>query len=172
METMAIIAVLLFVFLFKKTKNGNNKTEIVNNKLTGFQTGSICSKYEDDIFAASIFFKVPAKIIDAIVFVESSDGANTDHANGEIGIMAVSFAAATDVLKKYPQLVKEKVTLFDSRGNIALGTGYLRMCFDRWGNWEQAVVAYNSGINNPSVNNWENNYYLKLVQDRLRVKCS
>jgi len=163
-----IVAVVLF-FLLRKTGNNNRSNTTTNSNKLNFKNGKICSRYESAIISASIFFNVPAKILDAMIFVESSDGINLNHSTGEIGVMGIKRGTESDVKKRYSKL--QNANLEYPHDNIAIAAGYLRMCYEVWGNWEQAIVAYHDGIRNPSVKNYQDSFYLDLIAKRINVTC-
>ncbi len=168
MSIIAIGIIVLLVFLTKGKSLFTNADEIIIASLP-IGEGKLCSQYASFILTASITFGVPAKIMDAMIFVESSDGRNTNHSSGEIGVMAVKPLTASDVKKRYPKL--QNANLEYPHDNIAIAAGYLHMCYDVWGNWNSAVVAYNSGIRNPIAKQWQTNGYYKLIYDRMKVQC-
>ncbi len=87
----------------------------------------------------------PAAPLDRVV--SAVDGAESSHGNdmamwrpdpsGPQGPMQVSEAAATDV---------GGGDRFDSLQNRAIGRAYLLRLYERYGNWPDAIAAYNWGI--------------------------
>lgn len=171
---IGIIALLIIIFLFKNKESILIQENKMFPSLPNFSYGKICSRYENEIIAAANIFRVPAKIIDAIIFVESYDGANTNHQSSAKGLMGVKPVAAQDVLATYGKQLASDMNLYnldEPQTNIVLGTGYLRLCFNVWKNWEQSIIAYHDGIRNPNVKNTENISYLNLVINRMNVQC-
>jgi soluble lytic murein transglycosylase-like protein len=128
----------------------------------------MCSHYSPFILLAASRFQVNPKILDAMIFVESADGANTNHSSGEIGVMAVSRAAEADVKIEFKDTIN--YNLQDPHDNIFIAAGYLLLCFRVWNNWDRAIVAYNTGIKR-EIANWETYPYLVKVKERMRFKC-
>ena len=97
-----------------------------------------------DWFSVDLFAPANAGELDRIAFavdgVESRHGADLrmwrPQINGPQGPMQVSLAAALDV---------GGGNRFDLRENRLLGRAYLAQMFQRYGNWPDAVAAYNWG---------------------------
>jgi hypothetical protein len=88
------------------------------------------------------------RIADAVHWAESGYGTNSrmwrpDHLSGPQGPMQVSAAAALDV---------GGGNRFDIYENMQLGRFYLARMFRRYGNWSDALAAYNWGPGN--VDQW------------------
>ena len=99
--------------------------------------------------------------IDRLIFKESSGNANAEVNNEKehsMGLMQVGNAALTDVNKMYKTNYKFN-DLKDPNINKEVGTNYLNMLLDKYGNKEMALAAYNYGMTNvgkDTNNNVEN----------------
>jgi len=99
--------------------------------------------------------------IDRLIFKESSGNANAEVNNEKehsMGLMQVGNAALTDVNKMYKTNYKFN-DLKDPNINKEVGTNYLNMLLDKYGNKEMALAAYNYGMTNvgkDTDNNVEN----------------
>lgn len=123
------------------------------------------TKYVEFINAAAIRFGVPNALIEAVCWVESSDGLNTQGSSGEIGIMQILPSTVTDIKSRMPSTADLDVN--SVQGNIMLGTAYLRLNYAALGSWRKATVAYNAGAGSPRVNNAADWYFLR-VESRLK----
>lgn len=100
-----------------------------------------------DWFAVDLFGPPDAGVLGRVAFavdgVESRHGADLrmwrPEPNGPQGPMQVSLAAALDV---------GGGNRFDMQENRLIGTAYLAQMFQRYGNWADAVAAYNWGPGN------------------------
>lgn len=71
------------------------------------------------------------------------------------GLCQVKLQTARYVLRKYPELGTFKTDehllvalITDNEFNAKVGARYYRMMVDRFGNWRQALIAYNAGPGN------------------------
>ena len=72
-----------------------------------------------------------------------SRGTEDPWAWGAWGLMQVTYATALDVGlsdSRHP-----RTALLDRRQNVLIGTSYLKRLHDRFGDWNDAICAYNSG---------------------------
>lgn len=123
------------------------------------------TRYVEQVNAAAIRCAVPQPLIEAVLFVESSDGRNTTGSAGEIGVMQIMPGTLQDIRKAWPTLGDADVNTVG--GNIILGAAYLRMGYEIHGNWRQATIGYNAGHGSERVKNLADEY-LRKVENRLR----
>jgi len=101
------------------------------------------SRYTSTIVRASTFFNVPAPIIEAILYVESSDGVNNQPGtSGEIGVMQILPTTLTKIKQAYPDLKDYSPAIPEEA--IFLGAAYLAMLFKVYPRWEIAIGRYNA----------------------------
>jgi len=83
---------------------------------------------------------VPPALIAAIIHVESRGDPTAAGMHGEYGLMQILCSTARQMGFKgaCPELLNPYV-------NIYYGTKYLRWQFERYGDWEKAISAYNAG---------------------------
>lgn len=108
-------------------------------------------EYEEIVSEYSVVYSVPESLIYAVIKCES--GFRPD---------AVSSAGATGLMQLMPDTFNwvsglcgdgEPVgDITDPDANIKYGTFYLNFLYDRFGNWETAIAAYNAG--HGRVANW------------------
>ncbi len=159
MALFPIILIVIIALLFR------NKKSVKDN---GVDSNKLCSRYFLFIVNAANRFQINPKILDAMIFIESSDGANINHSSGEIGVMAVSRGAENDVKIEFKDMIN--YNLENPVDNILIASGYLKMCYDVWKNWDRAIVAYNAGIRK-EIANWKNHPYLIKVKQRMKFVC-
>lgn len=124
------------------------------------------SHYIEQINTAAIRFGVPNAIIEAVLWVESNDGANTQGSHGEIGAMQILPSTVRDIHNRMPST--KDLSPYVLNENILLGAAYLRLNYAALGQWKKAIVAYNSGANSERVNKPEVDWYFQRVNDRLK----
>ena len=103
-------------------------------------------------------YGVPENLVYAVIRTESdfeSGAISRVEAVGLMQIMPSTFKWLTnDVLFEH----LNEGMLFDPETNIRYGTYYLSYLYDRYGDWELALAAYNGGLGN--VDKWlENDAY-------------
>jgi soluble lytic murein transglycosylase-like protein len=92
--------------------------------------------YDDLIARTARRHGLPPALVKAVVKAESNfqPGAVSD--KGAQGLMQLMPATAEDLGVDHP---------FTPEENVAGGTRYLRAMYDRFGDWEHALAAYNAG---------------------------
>lgn len=86
-------------------------------------------------------YGVPPDIISSVINVESSGRAGAVSPKGAGGLMQLMPATYREIADKHG-LGPDR---FDPRNNIMAGAAYLRENYDRFGNWDRALAAYNAG---------------------------
>lgn len=143
---------------------GQADTNFAYRDAGGYRSKSTFFGY---INLASAEFRVPASIIEAILYVESADGANTTGASaGEVGIMQIIPSTAAYIRTLSPSLSGAQPHIPSNA--IRMGAALLADNFKKLHSWTKAIIAYNSGVNSSRVNR-ANDWYLVRVQERLKV---
>lgn len=155
MVSLATIAIIILVFLFLRK---NTACKWVSK-----------SRYVNDIADAAMTFHVPSEILEAILYVESSDGTDVNHAGDEIGVMALRPATIARIKKLRPTLQKFNANV--PREGIFLGAAYLENNKQILGTWPKAIIAYNAGVHSPRVND-SSDWYLKRVEAARNRICT
>jgi soluble lytic murein transglycosylase-like protein len=96
---------------------------------------------------------VPPDIALRVAQVESGLNPNARGARGEIGIMQLMPGTAMEL----------GVDPYDIMENIRGGIRYLRMMYERFGDWSLAVAAYNAGPGNVERGNIPSGYVRKVL---------
>ena len=97
-------------------------------------------------------YGVPESLVFAVIHTESSFDSGAVSSAGAVGLMQMTpdtFAWLTDEIL-FEHL--ENGMLYDPETNIRYGTYCLSYLYDRYGNWETAIAAYNGGLGN--VDKW------------------
>lgn len=97
--------------------------------------------WEPLIDEASQRFGVPQDVIMATMRTESGGQRGAVSPKGAAGLMQL-------MLPTYQELAAKHgfgPDRFDPRNNIQAGTAYLRQMYDQFGNWNDALAAYNAG---------------------------
>ena len=100
-------------------------------------------------------YDVDENLVYALIKAESNFNANAESGKGAIGLMQLMESTAQDVCKKTDlnisnEDVKDK--LLEPQININIGTKYLSILIQKYGNVEIAITAYNAGIG--TVDTW------------------
>lgn len=106
--------------------------------MSGGAYASGATNYAGDIAQASQAYGVPTGILAALIQTESSFNPNAQGSAGEIGLTQITPALAA-------QMGLSSAQLSDPQTNINAGASYLASLFGQFGNWSQALQAYNAG---------------------------
>jgi soluble lytic murein transglycosylase-like protein len=79
---------------------------------------------------------VPAALVKAVIAAESSFDPGALSPKGAMGLMQLMPATASDLGVDEP---------FEDDQNVHGGTRYLRWLFERYGDWQRTLAAYNAG---------------------------
>lgn len=119
------------------------------------------------IDAASRQTGVPAALIEAVMHQESGGNPRAVSPVGALGLMQLMPETAAGL----------HVNPHDPHQNILGGARYLRQMYDKFGNWESAVAAYNAGPGalapsrqNPKYQIWQAPYNSGYAETRNYVK--
>ena len=97
--------------------------------------------YDAIVAAASRKYGVPEATIRAVMQTESSNRPDAVSPKGAAGLMQLMAPTYQEIAKR-EGLGSDR---FDPTSNIYAGTAYLRQNFDQFGNWRDALGAYNAG---------------------------
>lgn len=100
-------------------------------------------------------YEVEENLVFAVIKAESNFKQEAISHKDAIGLMQIMEETAKDVANKYeieidPKKVKEEIANVEN--NINIGTKYLSILLERYGNKEVALAVYNAGIG--TVDNW------------------
>lgn len=94
------------------------------------------SSYDALIERAALRHGVPAALVKAVVKTESNFQRHAVSSKGAQGLMQLMPATAEDMGVDDP---------FEAEDNVQGGSRYLRAMYERFGDWEHALAAYNAG---------------------------
>ncbi len=100
-------------------------------------------------------YDVDKNLIFAVIKAESNFNDNAVSHRNAVGLMQIMEDTAKDVAKKYGIDIDNnnaKEEIKNVQNNINIGTKYLSVLIDTYGNKELAIAAYNAGIG--TVNTW------------------
>ncbi len=100
-------------------------------------------------------YNVDENLIYALIKAESNFNSNAKSSKDAIGLMQLMESTAQDVCKKTDlQISIDELSekLLEPDININIGTKYLSILIQKYGNIEIAITAYNAGIG--TVDNW------------------
>ncbi len=92
-----------------------------------------------NLISYCLMYDVPVNLLFALAQHESgfyATATNSNHTSSDIGIMQLN----TNSYSAY-----DKKQLYDVKTNIRLGASHLHQEFVKYGRWELALLAYNSG---------------------------
>ena len=111
-------------------------------------------------------FGVPVDLVYAVIKTESGFDSSAVSRKGAIGLMQMMPATfewlTDDILREYLGIGM----LYDPKTNIKYGTYYLSRLYNRFGDWDTALAAYNGGEGN--VSEWLK--AKKYSDDGIRLK--
>ena len=102
-------------------------------------------KYESTILNYSHKYDVDSALVFAIVKAESQFNDRAVSKVGAKGLMQLMESTAKYIADIYKINISEKEYLFNSSVNIELGCAYLSYLFEKFGNFEFVICAYNAG---------------------------
>lgn len=101
--------------------------------------------YAITIYEESKKYGIDSKLILAIIRTESEFNIYAKSPKGAIGLMQIRPNTAKFVSSNIGVKYRGLDSLYDPHYNIRLGIHYLDMMRRKYGNWEEALVAYNRG---------------------------
>ena len=107
--------------------------------------------YEEYVQKYSQQYNVDENLVYALIKAESNFNANAQSSKGAIGLMQLMETTAQDVCKRMDLNISNN-ELKEPEININIGTKYLSILIQQYGNVEIAITAYNAGIG--TVDNW------------------
>ena len=111
--------------------------------------------YEEYVQKYSQQYNVDENLVYALIKAESNFNANAQSSKGAIGLMQLMETTAQDVCKRMDLNISNnelKEKLLEPEININIGTKYLSILIQQYGNVEIAITAYFAGIG--TVDNW------------------
>ena len=120
--------------------------------ITGVEKGSYPREYAEYVETYAETYGVPETLIYAVIRTESDFDSGAVSPVGAVGLMQLmpsTFEWLTDDML-FEHL--ENGMLYDPETNIKYGTYCLSYLYDRYGDWELAIAAYNGGLGN--VDKW------------------
>jgi len=112
-------------------------------------------KYSEIVSVYSEKYQVDDKLIYAVIKAESNFDEKAVSHKDAVGLMQLMENTALEVASKYNisiDLENTKEDIANIQNNINIGTKYLSVLIEKYGNTELAVAAYNAGIG--TVDNW------------------
>jgi soluble lytic murein transglycosylase len=120
--------------------------------LTCLERNAYPCDYSEYVSAYAEKYGVPEELVYAVIRTESDFDSGAVSSAGAVGLMQLmpsTFKWLTDEIL-FDHL--ESGMLYDPETNIRYGTYYLSALYDRYGDWELALAAYNGGLGN--VDKW------------------
>jgi len=115
-------------------------------------------EYSEYVEKYSNEYGVDSNLVYAVIKAESNFNINANSSKGAKGLMQLMEETAKDINKKLDNSITESEIskkLNEPEYNINLGTKYLSILIEKYGNTEIALTAYNAGIG--TVDNWIEN---------------
>ena len=94
---------------------------------------------------ASLQYRLPPSLIFSVIHTESRFRKTAMSPDGAIGLMQIQLDTARHFASMEGLTPPTGMGLFDPETNIQLGTGYLRLLIDRFGDLRTALAAYHVG---------------------------
>lgn len=108
-------------------------------------------KYSEYVSFYANEYGVPEALVYAVIHTESNFDPEAKSSAGAYGLMQL----IPDTVDWLSRLIGEESpvdSILDPQINVKYGTYYLRHLYDRFGNWDTALAAYNAG--HGRVANW------------------
>ena len=120
--------------------------------ITCIEKNAYPREYAEYVEVYSQKYGVPESLVFAVIHTESGFDSGAVSSAGAVGLMQMmpdTFAWLTDEIL-FEHL--ESGMLYDPETNIKYGTYLLSRFYDRYGDWELTLAAYNGGVGN--VDSW------------------
>ena len=120
--------------------------------VTCLEKNAYPTKYTEYVTVYAEKYGVPEELIYAVIRAESDFDSGAVSEAGAVGLMQLmpdTFKWLTDEIL-FDHL--DSGMIYDPETNVRYGTYYLSYLYDRYGNWELALAAYNGGLGN--VDKW------------------
>jgi len=120
--------------------------------ITCFEKRAYPQKYADYVETYAQQYGVPESLVYAVIHTESGFDSGAVSPVGAVGLMQLmpdTFEWLTDEIL-FDHL--ESGMLYDPETNIKYGTYLLSRFYDRYGDWDLTLAAYNGGVGN--VDKW------------------
>ncbi len=120
--------------------------------ITCFEKRAYPQKYADYVEAYAQQYGVPEMLVYAVIYTESGFDSGAVSPVGAVGLMQLmpdTFEWLTNEIL-FDHL--ESGMLYDPETNIKYGTYLLSRFYDRYGDWDLTLAAYNGGVGN--VDKW------------------
>lgn len=120
--------------------------------ITLFEKNAYPLEYAEYVAVYAEEYGIPESVVYAVIRTESEFDSGAVSSAGAVGLMQLmpeTFRQLTD------EVLFEHLAdgmLYDPETNIRYGTYYLSYLYDRYGDWELALAAYNGGMGN--VDEW------------------
>ena len=134
-----ILIIVVFLLVFK-----NKILKIIYPK-----------NYKEIVSIYAEKYNVDENLIFAVIKAESNFNNEAVSHKEAIGLMQIMEETAKDVAKKYDikiDLNNAREDILNVQNNINIGSKYLQVLIEKYGNIEVALAAYNAGIG--TVDNW------------------
>ena len=134
-----ILIIVVFLLVFK-----NKILKIIYPK-----------NYKEIVSIYAEKYNVDENLIFAVIKAESNFNNEAVSHKEAIGLMQIMEETAKDVAKKYDikiDLNNAREEILNVQNNINIGSKYLQVLIEKYGNIEVALAAYNAGIG--TVDNW------------------
>ena len=120
--------------------------------ITLFEKNAYPLEYAEYVSVYAEEYGIPESVVYAVIRTESEFDSGAVSSAGAVGLMQLmpeTFRQLTD------EVLFEHLAdgmLYDPETNIRYGIYYLSYLYDRYGDWETALAAYNGGLGN--VDEW------------------
>lgn len=120
--------------------------------ITCFEKNFYPQHYAEYVETYTEAYGVPESLVYAVIRTESGFDSGVVSSAGAVGLMQLMPETFTWLTNEILFDHLESGMLYDPETNIKYGTYYLSRLYDRYGDWELALAAYNGGPGN--VDEW------------------
>ena len=105
-------------------------------------------EYSSYVNKYSAEYGVPTELIWAVIKTESDFVSSAESSVGAVGLMQLMPDTFDEITTHRLKEGLDVGMRYDPETNIRYGTYYLSYLYERYGNWDAAIAAYNAGLGN------------------------
>ena len=109
-------------------------------------------EYASYVNKYSAEYGVPSELVWAVIKTESGFDSSAESSVGAVGLMQLMPETFNEITTHRLKEGLDSGMRYDPETNIRYGTYYLSYLYQRYGNWDAAIAAYNAGLGN--VDEW------------------
>ena len=93
-------------------------------------------------------YSVPESLVWAVMKIESNFDSSAESDRGAVGLMQIMPETFNEITTSHLKEGLDAGMRYDPETNIRYGTFYLSYLYERYGDWDKVIAAYNWGLGN------------------------